>query len=170
MSKKPSVGGMSRKQRAAVMIAIRTQQAGRSPRAVSMDARQTARRSLDPETDDLYPWQRNPNRYDVHGVDTQIIEKPKPEQDSVKIITKNLPNGYEIHKWSYIDRAGKQTVHAVIFEGEPIFGQNKTFGSLTDARKAVKEHSDTQRLLKQVREEREYFKKYGHLGKTGYIT
>lgn len=158
------------------MISIREQQARRSPRAISMDARQTANRALDPETDDLHPWQRNPNRYDVQGVDTRVIAK-KPEekaklskkQDSVKIITDKMPDGYEIHKWSYIDRAGKQTVHAVLFEGKPVFGQNKTFGSLTDARKAVKEHDDTQRLREQVRKEREYFEKHGHLGKTGYI-
>lgn len=36
-----------------------------------MDARQTARRSLDPETDDLFPWQKSPNRYDVQGVDSR---------------------------------------------------------------------------------------------------
>ena len=71
MAKKPGVKGMSRKQRAATMIAIREQQAGRSPRAISMDARQTARRTLDPETDDLFPWQKSPNRYDVQGVDSR---------------------------------------------------------------------------------------------------
>lgn len=172
MSKKLGVKGMSSKQRAAAMIAIKEQQAGRSQRAVSMDARQTANQVLDPETDNLHPWQRHPNRYDVPGVDTRVIAKKKKaakKQDSVKIITKNLPDGYEIHKWSYVDRAGKQTVHAVIFEGNPAFGQNKTFTSLTDARKAVKEHADTQRLRKQIREEREYFEKHGHLGKTGYL-
>jgi hypothetical protein len=144
---------MSSKQRAAAMIAIKEQQAGRSQRAVSMDARQTANQVLDPETDNLHPWQRHPNRYDVPGVDTRVIAKKQnaaKKQDSVKIITKNLPDGYEIHKWSYVDRAGKQTVHAVLFEGNPVLGQNKTFKSITDARKAVKEHADTQRLRKQI--------------------
>ena len=160
------------------MISIRAQHGNRTPRAISMDARQSANRVLDPATDNLHPWQRHPGRYDVEGVDTRVNAAPvkakKPEQkttkDSVKIITNNMPDGYEIHKWSYKDHAGKHTVHAVIFEGEPVFGQNKTFGSLTDARKAVKEHADTQRLLKQVREEREYFEKHGNLGKSGYIS
>ena len=53
------------------MIAIREQQASRSPRAISMDARQTAKRTFEPGTDDLHPWQRHPNRYDVHGVDSR---------------------------------------------------------------------------------------------------
>ncbi|MHC1623806.1 MAG: hypothetical protein ACXQTR_04360 [Candidatus Methanospirareceae archaeon] len=311
MAKKPRVKGMSRKQRAATMIAIRKQQAGRSPRAVSMDARRTARKTFDEESDSLPLWQRNPGRYDVQGVDTRIdvelrdnitgeyteyylggwkippeqfintyvaskvgkrrpkesdldfklrkmnathfavkahsqvvsnavdrgeavpeevlnkysftkrlarptktadtaaleknvellnqelkskkapteelvgygvllkdtrkelrSRKPKPkppETESVKIITDKMPDGYEIHKWSYVDRTGKQTVHAVIFEGKPVFDQNKTFGSLTDARKAVKEHDNTQRLLEKVRKEREYLEKHRHLGKTGYI-
>ena len=80
-----------------------------------------------------------------------------------------MPKGYEIRKWSYTDHAGKHTAHAVILEGKPVLGQNKTFSSLPDARKAVKEHADTQRLKKQVKEERAHFKKYGNLGKTGYI-
>jgi len=222
MSGKRQVSGMSPKQRAAVMISIRSQHGNRTPRARAMDARRTANRTLDPATDNLHPWQRHPNRYDVQGVDTRATvtpvkankpepkatkdsvkiitdnlhpwqrhpnrydvqgvdtratvtpvkaNKPEPKatKDSVKIITNNMPDGYEIRKWSYKDQAGKHTVHAVIFEGKPVFGQNKTFGSLTDARKAVKEHADTQRLKKQIKEEREHFKKHGNLGKTGYI-
>lgn len=95
--------------------------------------------------------------------------KAPETNNAIKIISSNMPDGYEIHKWSYIDRTGKVTAHAVYFEEEPVFDQNKTFKSLTDARKAVKEHADTQRLLKQVRAERAYFEKHGHLGKTGYL-
>ena len=80
-----------------------------------------------------------------------------------------MPAGYEIRKWSFEDNAGKHTAHAVLFQGKSAFGQNKTFKSLTDARKAVKEHADTQRLRKQIKEERAHLAKHGNLGKTGYI-
>ncbi len=53
--------------------------------------------------------------------------------------------------------------------GRPIFDQNKTFKSLTDARKALKAHADTERLRRQIKQEREHFEKHGNLGKTGYI-
>lgn len=76
------------------MIAIREQHAGRSPRAVSMDARQTARRSLDPNTDDLHPWQRAPNRYDVQGVDDERVVENIPEPK----ITKTAESGTTDHE------------------------------------------------------------------------
>ena len=85
------------------------------------------------------------------------------KQTGIKVITKNLPKGYEIHKWSYEDYTGKHNVHAIYFEGVPVFDQNKVFGSLTSARKAVKEHADTQRLLARVREERVFFEKHGYM-------
>ena len=108
MSKKPSVRGMSRKQRAATMIAIREQHAGRSPRAISMDARQTARRSLDPDTDDLFPWQKSPNRYDVQGVDDmRVVAKiPKLKVEPEPKITKKDALGREI-VYEVVSKYGK---------------------------------------------------------------
>ena len=90
--------------------------------------------------------------------------------NSVKSITNNLPEGYVIRKWRHEDNYGhKLTSYAVYLRGTPVFPQNKTFSTLTAARKAVKEHADTERLRKQIQEERAYFEKYGNLGKTGYI-
>ena len=84
-------------------------------------------------------------------------------------MTNNLPTGYSIHKWKYNDRGNKHNAHAIYLTDKPVFNQNKVFESLTDARKAVKLHVDTERLKKQVKKEMEYFKKHGNLGKTGYL-
>jgi len=104
-----------------------------------------------------------------------VVSKPKPTQKSkekngIKSITNNLPKGYEIRKWRHEDDYGhRMTSYAVYLHGKPVFHQNKTFSNLPSARKAAKEHADTERLRKQIREERTYFEKHGNLGKTGYI-
>ena len=75
------------------MISVRQQHGQRSQRAISMDARQTASRVYDPDSDNLFPWQRHPNRCDVEGVDTRMVakkptvaktapvEKPEPKRE-----------------------------------------------------------------------------------------
>ena len=94
----------------------------------------------------------------------------KPKTEAVTTITNKMPSGYEIRKWRHEDSYGhKVTSHAVMHRGRPIFDQNKTFKSLTDARKALKAHADTERLRRQIKQEREHFEKHGNLGKTGYI-
>ena len=107
----------------------------------------------------------------------EVLSRPTKTESSndVKKITNNMPAGYAIHKWSYEDRTGKVTAHAVMFKGNPVafagvrHPQNKTFKSLTDARKALKEHLDTERLKEQVKTERAHLAKHGNIGKTGYI-
>lgn len=172
--KRTKVRNMPRNQQAAAMVAIRAQHGNRTPRAIAMDARQTARRTFDEDSDKLPLWKRQPGRYDVRGVDTKATAtpakakepepKPTKPEDSIKIITNNMPDGYEIHKWSYTDSAGKHTVHAVIFEDKPAFGQNKTFDSLTDARKAAKEHASNERSRQRNIADRKQLEEKGYIG------
>ena len=102
--------------------------------------------------------------------EAQFTTPKSKEKNGINSITNNLPEGYVIRKWRHEDKYGhKLTSYAVYLRGTPVFPQNKTFSTLTAARKAVKEHADTERLRKQIQEERAYFEKYGNLGKTGYI-
>lgn len=77
--KRTKVSRMPPKQRAKVMILIREQHRNRTPRAKTMDARQTASRVYDEESDILHPWQRHPGRYE--RVDTQKTAGPAYESD-----------------------------------------------------------------------------------------
>ena len=77
--KRTKVPKMPPKQRAKVMMLIREQHRNRSQRAKTMDARQTASRVYDEESDSLPPWQRHPGRYD--GVDMQKTAGPAYESD-----------------------------------------------------------------------------------------
>ena len=81
--------------------------------------------------------------------------------NGVTVITINMPPGYEVCKWKYENRTGKHTAYAVMYMGKAVFGQNKTFASLTAARKAIKSHTDTERTKARIRAEREHFEKYG---------
>lgn len=108
-------------------------------------------------------------KIDIKEYDEYYNKKEVIQQKPITIITKGMPKGYSIHKWSYIDNAGKQTVHALYFNDNPVFNQNKTFSTLPETRKALKEHVSTEKSKIQNKRDREYFKKYGNLRKTGYI-
>lgn len=77
MGKHPKVSKMPRRQQKAVMAAITDRQNSRSQRSISLDARRTARNTLDPAIDDIHPWNQAPGRYDVQGVDTK---QPKEKE------------------------------------------------------------------------------------------
>ena len=82
--KRTRVKNMPRRQQRAAMANIRAQHDIRSPRARAMDARRTANRTLDPATDNLHPWQRPPNRCDVHGVDDKRCRKELERIEEIK--------------------------------------------------------------------------------------
>ena len=100
------VKAMSPQQRAAAMISVRKQHGQRSQRAISMDARQTASRVYDPDTDNLHPWQNRPNRCDVEGVDTRMVAK-KPTIAKSATVEKPEPKAKATKK----DEMGREIVY-----------------------------------------------------------
>ena len=55
---------------------IKKIQAGRSPHAIAMDSARKADRIL--PLSQAHIWAKNPNRYDIRGVDTPARKRPKP--------------------------------------------------------------------------------------------
>jgi hypothetical protein len=146
---KQRVKDMNPRQRAKVMISIREQHAGRTPRAQSMDARQTANRVLDPDTDSLFPWQNRPNRYDVLGVDDKRVtakpalkaaKKDELGREIVYEVVSKYGKGigwYRVVKLPIEDYG----IHQIeIVEGKELDSYAGRETSLTDAKKTAKRY------------------------------
>ena len=57
--------------------ALRKRNARRSAQARAVDSRTTRGRVIEPGTPDTQLWNKNPNRYDVRGIDTRPPGRPK---------------------------------------------------------------------------------------------